>query len=221
MSKTREYVPYNLAQYNAFMDNLTKYVVKNMTKWKTIPTEGFQPVLDAFAAFQDVYLPLAAHPMNAAQRERIREAQAACTAVLRPFVNQWLRFPPVNNADRIEMGIPNHDAVRTDHKVVVEMVDYVVHLRNIRELLVDFWIQGQTHKAKPEGYDGAVIIWGILDSPPRQAIDLDHHAMASRTPFVIHFEEAERGKTVWIAAAWQNERVILGQWSEFKSAVIP
>jgi len=45
--------------------------------------------------------------------------------------------------------------------------------------------------------------------------------MASRTPFTLHFEETERGKTVYVALCWQNERGITGAWSEFKSAIIP
>jgi hypothetical protein len=46
-------------------------------------------------------------------------------------------------------------------------------------------------------------------------------SMASRTPFTLHFEETERGKTVYAGLAWQNERGILGQWSEYKTAVVP
>jgi hypothetical protein len=67
---------------------------------------------------------------------------------LRAFVNQFLRFPPVTNPDRAEMGIPNHDTIRTDHKTVTEIVDFVIHLSSIRELVVDFWIQGADYKAK-------------------------------------------------------------------------
>jgi hypothetical protein len=45
--------------------------------------------------------------------------------------------------------------------------------------------------------------------------------MASKTPHALEFIEAQRGKTVYIAAAWQNERGLIGQWSEIQSAVIP
>jgi len=31
----------------------------------------------------------------------------------------------------------------------------------------------------------------------------------------------ERGRTVYIALSWQNERGLIGQWSEIQSAVIP
>ena len=74
---------------------------------------------------------------------------------------------------------------------------------------------------RAHGYDGAVIIWGIRDTPPKHPHELANHTMASRTPHTLTFEEPQRGKTVQIALAWQNERGITGQWSEYKSAVIP
>jgi len=30
--------------------------------------------------------------------------------------------------------------------------------------------------------------------------------MVSRTSFAVNFEEADRGKTFYVAAAWQNEK---------------
>jgi hypothetical protein len=94
-------------------------------------------------------------------------------------------------------------------------------LRNIREVLVNFWIKGETHRAKPLHYDGAVIIWAILDTPPASPDDLILHTLASKTPHTLEFREEDRGKTVYIAAAWQNERGNVGRWSEIQSAVIP
>jgi hypothetical protein len=89
------------------------------------------------------------------------------------------------------------------------------------EVVVNFWIKGATHRAKPSGYDGAVIIWSILEEPPTGTDDLTMHTMASKTPHSLQFREDERGKTVYIAASWQNERGNIGQWSEILSAVIP
>jgi hypothetical protein len=42
-----------------------------------------------------------------------------------------------------------------------------------------------------------------------------------RTPHTLKFDETDRGKTVYIALQWQNERGITGQWSDIKSTVIP
>ena len=228
MPSSRDYVPSNAAQFNLFMQNLLHIVSEKTISpgggqppaWNHIPQVRHDALSDAFAAFTQAFETAVDTPTHGNILRR-QEAQAACTTELRGFVNQFLRFPPVTNPDRTDMGIPNHDTVRTDHKVVTETVDFVIHLRNIRELVIDFWQAGLSSKAKPQSYDGAVIIWGVLDAPPQKPEELIHHSMASRTPFTLHFEEPERGKTVYVAAAWQNERGILGQWSEYKNAIVP
>jgi hypothetical protein len=221
MTKThRDYIPQNAAQFNSFMQNILHYVSKMKQEWGHIPDEPVANLETLYAGFKTAFeATIGAHtpPQTLARNE----TQAECIKALRAFVNQYLRFPPVTNVDRVEMGVPNHDTIRTDHKVVTEMVDFVIHLSNIRELVVDFWIKGADHKAKPATYDGAVIIWDVRDTPPTNPDEMKHHIMASRTPFTLHFEETERGKTVYIGLAWQNERGILGQWSEYKSAVVP
>jgi hypothetical protein len=126
----------------------------------------------------------------------------------------------VTDVDRIKMHIPVRDTVRTTHMVVTEKVDFVLHANNIREISIDFWILGTDHKAKPIGYDGAIAIWKLSETPPTSHKDFTDHIMASRTPFVLHFEEEDRGKRVFVALAWQNERGIRGEWSEFKMAII-
>jgi hypothetical protein len=218
--RKHDYVPRNPAQFYQFMNTLLNYVQRMAADWTTIPAARIDELIAVFNVFGAAFEAVQETP-TPANRQRMREAQAETTAVLRAFVNQFLRFPPVTNADRIEMGVPNHDTIRTDHKVVTENVDFVIHLTSIRELNIDFWIQGAAHKAKPEGYDGAVIIWGIQDAPPEKPEELEHHTMASRTPFTLHFEETERGKTVYVALCWQNERGITGALSEYKSAVVP
>jgi len=209
----RDYVPTNPAQFRVFLQNVLDHVDSNIHVdppiWPLVPSDRFDVLSQKFSAFETAFNRAVSTPTPANIHAR-QEAQTECTRELRGFVNQFLRFPPVTNTDRIEMGIPNHDNIRTDHKIVTEMVDYVLHLRNIREIMVDFWQQGQTHKAKPDGYDGAVIVWGILDAPPNSTDELMHHTMASRTPFALHFEETERGKTVYVASAWQNERGVIG-----------
>ena len=152
---------------------------------------------------------------------RARTAFQELVAHMRDIRRRVFFIPPLTDGDFADLGLQPPDTIRTPHIDVPEMVDFVIHLSNIRELVVDFWIQGEAHKAKPHGYDGAVIIWDIRDAPPENPTELANHTMASRTPHTLTFDEGQRGKTVQIALAWQNERGILGQWSEYKSAVIP
>jgi hypothetical protein len=128
---------------------------------------------------------------------------------------------------RIEFGLSPRDTVRTEHHDVPELVEFELTLRGIREIVVNFWVKGSASRAKPNGYDGAVLIWGIADlkstdEPPAGIADLTQHTMASKTPHALKFpNDEDRGKTVYIAAAWQNERGNLGDWSEIQSAIIP
>ena len=217
--RRHDYIPSNARQFSAFMRNLLEYAMKKKTAWN-LPQARLDTLWGLFDTFEDA-LNAATGAHTPAQTLARQEAQAAATAELRAFVNQFLRFPPVTNVDRVEMGVPNHDTIRTDHFVVTENVDFVIRLSAIRELVINFWIQGADHRAKPTGYEGAVIIWGIADAPPENPEELTHHIMASRTPFTLHFDEEERGKTVYVALAWQNERGIRGTWSEYKTAIVP
>jgi len=152
---------------------------------------------------------------------RMRTAFQELVAQMRDIRRRFFFIPPLTEANFVDLGLQPPDTIRTPHIDVPEMVDFVIHLSNIRELVVDFWVQGEAHKAKPHGYDGAVVIWGLRDFPPERPDDLPHHTMASRTPHTLTFEETQRGAMVQIALAWQNERGHLGQWSEYKSAIIP
>jgi hypothetical protein len=216
----KDYIPRNAAQFNFFMRHIVDYVVVKNRTWEVIPEPRVAELDAVYAAFSNAFdLAVAQHtPVNINKRN---EAQEKAVKVLRALVNQYLRFPPVTSSDRIEMGIPNHDTIRTDHTVVTEEVDFVIQVASQRELSVEFWQKGQTHKAKPHGYDGAVIEWDLLDAPPADQDALTHHTMASRTPYPLHFTEEERGRRVYVALRWQNERGILGQWSDIKDAIVP
>ena len=120
MSRARDYVPSNPAQFRSFMRNLLEYLSANAAAWTNIPHERLDELAIVYRVFETAF-DATTGPHTPAQNLARREAQAECTRVLRAFVNQFLRFPPVTNVDRVEMGIPNHDTIRTDHKVVTEM----------------------------------------------------------------------------------------------------
>jgi hypothetical protein len=218
--RKHDYIPRNAAQFRFFMSHIMEYTTKMSPEWTAIPHDRIDELYALHGIFSNLFDLVIADPTPGNISKR-NEAQTEAAKALRAFVRQYLRFPPVTNSDRIEMGIPNHDTIRTDHTVVTEEVDFVIQVASQRELSIEFWQKGQTHKAKPHNYDGAVIEWDILDSPPANQDDLTHHAMASRTPYPLHFTEEERGRRVYVALRWQNERGILGQWSDIKEAVVP
>jgi len=152
---------------------------------------------------------------------RAREALDRLIAHMRFIHSRRFFSPPMQPADWLSLLLNPPDTIRTDHVIVPEVVEFELRLRNIREIVVNFWVKGADNRAKPAGYEGAVVVWEVLDAPPSEPGDLKEHTMASRTPHIIEFTEEQRGKTVYIALRWQNERGITGAWSEIQSAVIP
>jgi hypothetical protein len=215
-----DYIPRNDEAFDTFYRNIVDYVLDNKARWGHIRQDDADTLEQQFDEWAHIFeKTLVPHiPQLTAEKNRVR---LASERALRHFVNRFLRFEPVTDLDRDKMHIPNRDLIRTPHIDVTEVVEFELKLRNIREVLVNFWIKGQTHKAKPAGYDGAVIVWDVLDTPPATVSDLTLHTMASRTPHALEFDETERGRTVYIAASWQNERGLIGQWSEIQNAVIP
>jgi len=154
-------------------------------------------------------------------RHRRDRFVAEMTAFMRDLRRRRFFVPPLNEENLIELGVPVPDTIRTDHVNVTEEVDFVLEIAGIRQVHVRFWQSGHAGMAKPAGYDGAVLDWGIFDAPPPDPDALTSHTMASRTPHTLQFTEEERGRTVYIALRWQNERGNTGPWSDIKSTVIP
>jgi hypothetical protein len=99
--------------------------------------------------------------------------------------------------------------------------EFFVKVKDIRALEVHFRVMGSASRGRPYGYNGAVIYYGVLDSSPAGPDELRHSLLATKTPYPLTFTEAERGKHVYIALAWQNEKGQKGPFSQIEGAFIP
>jgi len=225
MSSTRrDYVPRHDADYNNWFSNIIQYVAA-MTggtppQWDNIPQSSILELNGAFTDWELHYLPTL-QPHTPAHTTAKRDARVRSERVVREFVQRFLRWPPITNSDRTNMKIPNRDTIRTPQIEVPEVVEFKIKLRDIREVIVEFKVKGAANRAKPRGYDGALIAWDVLDTPPVNPQSLTKYITASRTPMSLDFDETERGKTVYVAAKWLNGRGLAGKWSDIKSTVIP
>ncbi|MDR1493008.1 MAG: hypothetical protein LBT05_09845 [Planctomycetaceae bacterium] len=66
-----------------------------------------------------------------------------------------------------------------------------------------------------------MFLFAVLDEPPKSVHELTRSVLATRTPHVFEFTDEERGKTVYFAICWQNEKGERGPFSEIASAIIP
>jgi hypothetical protein len=220
MARAHDYLPRADFPLLEFAKNFLKYAKPKYTSWSVpSPLPYIENPLDEYEGSLD----LAQRPDHSKVDGLNKNVwKRSLEKGLRTYIQGCImRNPNIDENERALLGLPQRDEIRTPHIEVKEAVEFELRLRLIREVLVNFWVKGEKSKAKPLGYDGAVLIWDILDSPPDEPHSLNRHTMASRTPHTLQFTEEERGKTVYIALAWQNERGLIGAWSEIQSAVIP
>ena len=221
------YIPGDDLGFNQWVGTLVSYVTKKTdagggteSDWKHIPQKDVGALQDAYLTWRR-YFDKTNIDHTPADTKAKNDARKNAEQVIRPFVQRYLHWEPVTNFDRVCMSIPNRDTTYTPHVEVHEEVELDIDVRGIRKIIVHFRVKGSSGKAKPDRYDGAVIVWDVLDEPPHRPEQLKRHVLASRTPKEIVFDETERGKTVYVAAAWQNKRGNCGQWSEIHCAFIP
>ena len=224
MAAKKNYIPQNDADFDNFFKGIIQYVAVKTAGatpvWKHIPQEDQDEMSAMYAAWYSAYA-VTIKPHTFQETREKNRAKKDAEKLVREFVNRFLRYRPVTDADRDNMGIPNRDTIRTPGNLPTEIVAFSFIIKAIRQIDVPFKVLGAANKAKPKGYDGAVVIWDVLDKPPARPEELSRHKLESRTPYTIKFDETERGKTVYVALAWQNGKGQVGPWSEIQSTVVP
>jgi len=61
----------------------------------------------------------------------------------------------------------------------------------------------------------------LLDHEPESLSELTNRKLAPRSPLTLTFPEEDRGKKLYVAAAWQNGGENLGPWSNIQFTYVP
>ena len=226
MTSRKNYVPRNHAEFDRWFNNLNMHVATkckgSKPDWDHIIRRELDALDDAYADWHTSYTPtLKPHTSDITQKRD--EARGRAEKVLRQFIQRHLYCEPVTNADRVYMELPLRDIIRSDHTSVDEEVEWIFEIRGIRQIHARFKVFGASARGKPERYT-CVVAYEIRDAsepPPERPEDLTRRVNASRTPCTITFDETERGKKVYMAMAWQNERKVLGKWSAIQWTYVP
>jgi hypothetical protein len=188
--------------------------------WTHIPPAARTVLADAYAAWYTAYANFLG-PHTTVDTEAKNDAKKAAKKVIRPFVNQYLRFPPVTDEVRTAMGIPNRDTHPTPVPAPKDVPETAVSTPLPRVLRFNFRRLGAKRWGKPRGVHGMELKWRISDAPPKDTDDLFHSDFATRSPLELTFPESDRGKRVYYAARWETGTVKKGKFSEIFSAIIP
>jgi hypothetical protein len=216
----KSYLPSSDPELVAWSDNFDTQVTEHAAEWE-IPSADAQELhtlTTSFATLQKQADSPARTSVIVAQKNAARKA---LVEKIRALVNFRLKNPIITDAQRIAMGLNVRDNKPTSIPVPTTRPELDIDVVDFRRLKVLFHDMGGDNKAKPYGTNGAVIVFAVLDAPPADVNTLSRSVLATRTPHILEFAEEERGKTVYIAICWQNEKGQRGPWSEIENAIVP
>jgi hypothetical protein len=220
MSIKSDYIPKRDSELVPWSANFTAKVAANSSSW-SIPTNEVIALQTANTAFATLHAQADSPARTAVIVAEKNTARKALKAKIREMAGFRLKNPVITDAERISLGLHVRDASYTTVPVPTSRPEIDINVLDFRRLKVLFRDMGSSSRAKPYGVNGAVIAYAVLDATPADQNALTRSLLATRTPHTLEFSEEERGKTVYVAICWQNEKGQKGPWSEIENAIVP
>jgi len=98
----KNFIPQKEEKFDKFCQNLLDYVEINLSIWGHIPPTEKQSIQECYREYTKI-----STARTQTQPQKKRSAKSKCSKMFRTFVNTYLRFNPVTNVDRLQMGVPN------------------------------------------------------------------------------------------------------------------
>jgi hypothetical protein len=222
----KSYVPNGDADFDVWGNNLCAIAVRNTMgekpKWPHIPTAAVEKMVLMFKLWHEAYL-LTLQPHPPALTVAKDKARTVAEAVIRPFVGQWLMWEPVTDEDREEAGVHNKKPRRPAVPAPTTVPLLEPRAGTPRQVIVPYHDKGSVHRGKPEDVHGIEVRWALLGLPPVHIeMELTNSAFDTRSPLILNFDEADRGKRIYMAGRWEIEREgIKGNFGDIESVIIP
>jgi hypothetical protein len=220
MDHKTDYLPKRDSELAAWSNNFTEQVELHATEME-IPPDEVATLRTANDNFQTLHLQADSPQKNSIIVAEKEAAKKVLMETIRGLVGFRLKNPVITDVQRIAMGLHVRDTTPTRIPVPSTRPEVSLAVADIREIVVNFHDMGSSSKARPYGVVGAVLAYSMLDAQPTSIDQLTRTTLATKTPHILEFTEEDRGKTVYIAACWQNERGEKGHFSEIANAIIP
>ncbi|GHU33129.1 hypothetical protein FACS1894172_11050 [Spirochaetia bacterium] len=216
-----DYIPHADGAFLDWANTLITYTAGHLSAFK-IEQAALTPIQTLFTAYQAKFT--AAENPNRGKVDVLAkdEARDALKAAIRPFVKAYLAYnPAVSDTDRESMGLPLHDGTRTPSPAPTTIPELELDSSIIRQISVHFKDAGSERRGKPAHVHGVELRWALRDNPPSSVEDLTKSAFDTASPYTFTFDEAGRGKALYICPRWENGKGDKGPLGEIVKAIIP
>ncbi|MDR1054169.1 MAG: hypothetical protein LBL39_08335 [Planctomycetaceae bacterium] len=217
----KDFVPHEHGVFYDWSMILMGYISEHFVAWN-IPEEAFNVVEVLRVKFDAAYIRALNHNHGKTDTLSKNQTRAAFEKELRNLLKSYVTFnPKVTDTDRIKMGLPIHkkSLTRNSKPETFPFAEFITSM--LRIITIIFRDSESMSKAKPKGVIGAEIRWAILETPPVNVEDITNSAFCTRSPFVLTFDECDRGKKVYCCLRWENTRGEKGAWGQIYSVIIP
>jgi hypothetical protein len=221
MSRT-DYLPSNPLELLNKVQSIQTQVINNQVRWdisQNAIVSLDQPISDFAAAVAVSENPETRTSSSIHTRD---EKGVVLVHVVRPFIQGHIyNNPNVTEGDLIKLGLPIHDRTPTPSPDPDVEPELEVNPASAGVLEAKFGGKNERGHAKPKGMHGTEIRWLLSETPPVNWSELTHSEFATRSPLRFTFEGVDRGKKIYFAARWENNRGAKGPWTEIISAIVP
>jgi hypothetical protein len=220
MAQIHDYIPKTDGDLMVFARNLNTYAAENYEKWKVPSSADF---LEALITTYDSVLAVFNDPNHGkVDTKNKNDAKNALVKALRTYIQGYItRNPLVTDEDKEKMSLPLRDTTPTAHPVPEERpeTEAVPQGKGTHRVTA---INPDTHnKDKPRLVTGVAFARRIRkpDESASRADDMPSEFQAG-TSRLFQYAEADYGKVVDYAAAYENGSGKRGPWSNVTSLLI-
>lgn len=215
-------IPRKDTSFHSTQESISTAALRRVAQWHLDArwlTDHLLPKKILWVAAWSAYTDLRARNTNITHYKQA--AREDYERSLRKLVKMINDSPYISDDERIAIGIvPKY---RNRKSPVPDPETYpilrVEHAK-VFHIKVHFRDSVADNKAKPRGIHGAEVRWAVLEKKPNEPVNFETFAVATRTPYVIRFDERLRGRTVWVCARWRNNAGKPGPWSEIINTTI-
>lgn len=186
--------------------------------WVETEVTAVSGALNAFLTARAAYLSDNSSTNRLAKDETKEDAIDA----MRDFANSSIRFNKrMDDETKERMGIHPKDTTITHHNPPSSQPDTVVeNTVNHFEHRVRALNHATGHAAKPADAYGVRYAWQVGGDRLASGEDLPKSRFNRRPTQVIVHTEADKGKTVYYATCYENDKGDMGKWSPVEGAII-
>ncbi|GAB6391667.1 MAG: hypothetical protein MdMp014T_1040 [Treponematales bacterium] len=205
--KPHDYIPVRDADFDDWFLRLKNYVVEKTSgdapAWTHIPPTEVAALSAHYESWHAAHM-AAVGPHAKPQTDAKKAERTSSEAFVRPFVNQYLRFKPVTNSDRDEMGIHNPDTHPSPRPQPDTPPDWSVRNDGLLRVRYDIRPAGAERPYIPQGFNGAVVRFTLADEPVTDLSQLTRSELLNKGISYMQFGQEADGKYLSASLEWET-----------------